>query len=59
MSTNRIVKDVTYRTAQNVTRLGYYTGVDHVQTGELRIFDSRTNSPVWVRPERVFFLPND
>lgn len=55
----KTVQDVTYRTAQNLTRLGYYTGESHKQTGELRIFDSRTNGPVWVRPDRVFFFPND
>lgn len=52
-----IVQDVSYRTPQNVVRLGYYTGENHTQTGELRIFDSRTNNPVYVKPERVCFLP--
>ena len=50
-------QDVTYQTSQNVTRLGYYTGETHKQTGELRVFDSHTNNPVYVKLERVFFLP--
>lgn len=50
------IQDVAYRTPQNLTRLGYYTGETHKQTGELRIFDSRTNSPVYVAPDRVHFL---
>jgi hypothetical protein len=58
-SITKTVQDITYRDHQNVTRIGWHSGETHVQTGELRVYDSRTGYPVWVRPDRVFFLPND